>query len=219
MARRRAGTRRSPAAAAPSARRRPRRRRCPSRPRRRSRRVRRSVLAQVHHRAARGGHGVAHAQRAPHAAAARSMPRGRCTTSFWVQVVGPRDSVLSSIADPAARRLADVMVGPWDRLEDDAPFVAGVGPKPARRELLSARHDQGGVRARGAGRWRARGQPQVAVHDGPPRRVGPPVDHSVLAASSPRPNERAAAKVRAGRGARRGSPGCDATSRCSRRRS
>jgi hypothetical protein len=49
---------------------------------------------------------------------------------YWVQVVGPRDSVLSSIKDPAARRLADVMVGPWNRLEDNAPFVAGVGPKP-----------------------------------------------------------------------------------------
>jgi hypothetical protein len=28
----------------------------------------------------------------------------------------PRDSVLSSITDPATRRLADVMVGPWNRL-------------------------------------------------------------------------------------------------------
>ncbi|MFL5618552.1 MAG: M20/M25/M40 family metallo-hydrolase [Gemmatimonadaceae bacterium] len=50
---------------------------------------------------------------------------------FWVQVIGPRDSVLSSIKDPAARRLAEVMVGPWNRLEDNAPFVPGVGPRPA----------------------------------------------------------------------------------------
>ena len=49
---------------------------------------------------------------------------------FWVQVIGPRDSVMASIADPAARRLAEVMVGPWNRLEDNAPFVARVGPKP-----------------------------------------------------------------------------------------
>ena len=49
---------------------------------------------------------------------------------FWIQVIGPRDSVLSAIADPAARRLAEVMVGPWNRLEEHAPFVPGVGPKP-----------------------------------------------------------------------------------------
>jgi hypothetical protein len=50
---------------------------------------------------------------------------------FWIETIGPRDSVLRSIPDSTTRRLADVMVGPWDRLEDDAPFVAGVGPKPA----------------------------------------------------------------------------------------
>ncbi|MEO8561050.1 MAG: M20/M25/M40 family metallo-hydrolase [bacterium] len=50
---------------------------------------------------------------------------------FWVQVIGSRDSVLQSIADPATRRLAEVEVGPWDRLDGNVSFVAGVGPKPA----------------------------------------------------------------------------------------
>jgi hypothetical protein len=49
---------------------------------------------------------------------------------YWVQAVGPRDSVLASIADPVARRLAEVNVGPWDRLDANVPFVPGVGPKP-----------------------------------------------------------------------------------------
>jgi hypothetical protein len=49
---------------------------------------------------------------------------------YWVQAVGPRDSVLSSISDPTARQLAEVNVGPWDRLDGNVPFVAGVGPKP-----------------------------------------------------------------------------------------
>ena len=49
---------------------------------------------------------------------------------YWIQVIGPRDSVLGSITDPTARRLAEVEVGPWDRLDGNAPFVAGVGPKP-----------------------------------------------------------------------------------------
>ena len=50
---------------------------------------------------------------------------------FWIQVIGPRDSVMRTIADSTTRRLADVEVGPWDRLDNNAPFVAGVGPKPA----------------------------------------------------------------------------------------
>ena len=50
---------------------------------------------------------------------------------YWVQAVGPRDSVLASIADPVARQLAEVNVGPWDRLDANVPFVAGVGAKPA----------------------------------------------------------------------------------------
>lgn len=49
---------------------------------------------------------------------------------YWEQAVGPRDSVLSAITDPTARQLAEVNVGPWDRLDGNAPFVAGVGPKP-----------------------------------------------------------------------------------------
>jgi hypothetical protein len=75
---------------------------------------------------------------------------------FWIQVVGPRDSVLASISDPAARRLADVLVGPWDRLANNAPFVAGVGPKPAGanfypRDMTKAEFERavqgGGARA------------------------------------------------------------------------
>jgi hypothetical protein len=50
---------------------------------------------------------------------------------FWVQSVGKRDSVLATITDPAARKLAEVEVGPWDRLDNNVPFVAGVGAKPA----------------------------------------------------------------------------------------
>jgi hypothetical protein len=49
---------------------------------------------------------------------------------FWVQAVGPRDSVLATLRDPAERQLAEVNVGPWDRLDANVPFVAGVGPKP-----------------------------------------------------------------------------------------
>jgi len=51
---------------------------------------------------------------------------------FWRQAYpGDRAALLASLEDPAARRFAEVNYGPWDRLAGNAPFVAGVGPKPA----------------------------------------------------------------------------------------
>jgi hypothetical protein len=49
---------------------------------------------------------------------------------FWVESYGSRDSLMRTISDPAARQLADINFGPWDRLDDNAPFIAGVGAKP-----------------------------------------------------------------------------------------
>ncbi len=49
---------------------------------------------------------------------------------FWQQSIGPSDSVLSRISDPAAKKLAEVNVGPWDRLDNNVAFLAGVGKKP-----------------------------------------------------------------------------------------
>jgi hypothetical protein len=58
--------------------------------------------------------------------AARSMD-----AIFWRQAYGSRDSLLGSIPDPGTRRYAEINYGPWDRLDNNAPFVEGVGPKPA----------------------------------------------------------------------------------------
>lgn len=49
---------------------------------------------------------------------------------FWKQTVGDKDALLASIADPAMRRFAEINYGPWDRLDNDAPFVPGTGPRP-----------------------------------------------------------------------------------------
>jgi hypothetical protein len=57
--------------------------------------------------------------------AARSMD-----AIFWRQAYGNRDSLLQSIEDEATRRYAEINYGPWDRLDNNAPFVEGVGPKP-----------------------------------------------------------------------------------------
>jgi Peptidase family M49 len=57
--------------------------------------------------------------------AARSMD-----DIFWREAYGNRDSLLQHIADPATRRYAEINYGPWDRLDNNAPFIEGVGPKP-----------------------------------------------------------------------------------------
>ena len=50
---------------------------------------------------------------------------------YWNQAFGSRDSLLRALRDdPAARRFAEINYGPWDRLANDRPFVAGVGEKP-----------------------------------------------------------------------------------------
>jgi hypothetical protein len=49
---------------------------------------------------------------------------------FWEQAYGNRDSLLQTIGDPKLRRVVEINYGPWDRLNDNEPFVDGVGPKP-----------------------------------------------------------------------------------------
>ena len=49
---------------------------------------------------------------------------------YWIQAFGNRDSLLRNVPQADARRLAEINVGPWDRLDGHAPFIAGAGPKP-----------------------------------------------------------------------------------------
>ena len=50
---------------------------------------------------------------------------------FWKQAYGDRERLLASIADPKLRDFAIVNYGPWDRLNDNAPFLDNVETKPA----------------------------------------------------------------------------------------
>jgi hypothetical protein len=49
---------------------------------------------------------------------------------YWREAYGNRDSLLESLSDSATRRLVEINYGPWDRLANNEPFIAGVGPKP-----------------------------------------------------------------------------------------
>ncbi|MEM8997925.1 MAG: Zn-dependent hydrolase, partial [Acidobacteriota bacterium] len=50
--------------------------------------------------------------------------------AFWKQAYGDRDALMASLSSDEARRYAEINYGPWDRLDANAPFVDGVGPKP-----------------------------------------------------------------------------------------
>ena len=54
---------------------------------------------------------------------------------FWVQAYGDKDALMASIDDPGLRRFAEINYGPWDRLAANAPFIDGVGEKPAGANL------------------------------------------------------------------------------------
>lgn len=51
-------------------------------------------------------------------------------TLYWDQSYGYHDSLLHAVADEATRKYILINCGPWDKLNNDTPFVAGVRRKP-----------------------------------------------------------------------------------------
>ncbi len=50
---------------------------------------------------------------------------------YWKQSWdGDREQLLSRAPDAATRELVEVNFGPWDRLNEDKPFIAGIGARP-----------------------------------------------------------------------------------------
>ncbi len=49
---------------------------------------------------------------------------------YWTQAYGDKDALLESIDSEYARKYALIHYGPWDRLDDNKPFIDGVGTKP-----------------------------------------------------------------------------------------
>jgi hypothetical protein len=48
---------------------------------------------------------------------------------FWQQTYGSRDSLLAGVNDEGIRRFIDINYGPYDRLDNNAPFIPEVGPR------------------------------------------------------------------------------------------
>ncbi|WP_201316204.1 Zn-dependent hydrolase [Dyella sp. EPa41] len=49
---------------------------------------------------------------------------------YWKQSWGDKAALMARIPDDVTRRFAEINYGPWDRLDNDQPFVAGVGARP-----------------------------------------------------------------------------------------
>jgi len=57
---------------------------------------------------------------------------------YWQQAYGDKTTLLSGIRDPDTREFTEINYGPWDRLNGDRPFVAGIGSKPAGANFYPA---------------------------------------------------------------------------------
>lgn len=57
---------------------------------------------------------------------------------YWQQSWGDKAALMAKIADPDVRAFAELNYGPWNRLDNDKPFVAGVGPRPAGAQFYPA---------------------------------------------------------------------------------
>ncbi|NOR87589.1 MAG: Zn-dependent hydrolase, partial [Bacteroidales bacterium] len=50
---------------------------------------------------------------------------------YWQETWGNKTQLMEGIADPNDRQFAEINYGPWGRLNDNKPFIDGIGEKPA----------------------------------------------------------------------------------------
>ena len=50
---------------------------------------------------------------------------------FWVEAYGDKKQLLDSVSNEDTKKFIEINYGPWDRLDGNAPFIEGVGSKPA----------------------------------------------------------------------------------------
>ncbi len=50
---------------------------------------------------------------------------------FWKEAYGDQNEILAKSTSEAMTKFIEINYGPWERLNDNKPFVDGVGPKPA----------------------------------------------------------------------------------------
>jgi len=50
---------------------------------------------------------------------------------YWQETYGDKKELMSKLEDPYQKRFAEINYGPWNRLNDNASFIPGIGSKPA----------------------------------------------------------------------------------------
>ncbi len=50
--------------------------------------------------------------------------------AFWIQAYGDKQTLMAKINDRDMKRFAEINYGPWDRLDNNKPFIPGIGEKP-----------------------------------------------------------------------------------------
>ncbi len=116
-------------------------------------------------------------------------------TIFWQQAYPARDSLLSGVTDSLTRRYVDLNYGPWDRLDGNAAFVSGVGPRPAGAAFypadMSKEEFDSAAKASAAAGAALRGLYTLVRRDSSGKLVTVPYH-----VAYPEPTRRAAAKLR-----------------------
>lgn len=120
---------------------------------------------------------------------------GAMDEAFWMQAYGDKNALLAGINDPDTRKFVELNYGPWDRLENNAAFISGVGAKPAGanyypRDMTKAEFEAA-VAAGGARADSLKSLYTIVRRDAAGRLYAIPF-HSAFAAS----HQRAAAKLR-----------------------
>lgn len=57
---------------------------------------------------------------------------------FWYEAYGHRDSLIRTLSNSGTEDFVEINYGPWDRLNNNRPFISGVGPKPAGANFYPA---------------------------------------------------------------------------------
>lgn len=50
---------------------------------------------------------------------------------YWQESYGDKAALMNQLTDPYQKRFAEINYGPWNRLDNNASFVEGIGAKPA----------------------------------------------------------------------------------------
>lgn len=50
---------------------------------------------------------------------------------FWFEACGDKEDLMKDVTNQYARQFVDINYGPWDRLDNNKPFIDGTGKKPA----------------------------------------------------------------------------------------